>query len=55
MSAAASPRSGASRCATIQRQPGGPTTKFDPNGQYMVEQMYVQYFLPKNRKGNFRC
>jgi pimeloyl-ACP methyl ester carboxylesterase len=35
----------------IQRQPGGPITKFDPNGQYMVEQMYVQYFLPKNRKG----
>lgn len=35
----------------IQRQPGGPITAFDPNGQYMVEQMYVQYFLPKNRKG----
>jgi pimeloyl-ACP methyl ester carboxylesterase len=35
----------------IQRQPGGPISKFDPNGQYMVEQMYVQYFLPKNRKG----
>ena len=35
----------------IQRQPGGPQTKLDPNGQYMVEQMYVQYFLPKNRKG----
>ena len=33
------------------RQPGGPLTKLDPNGQYMVEQMYVQYFLPKNRKG----
>ena len=26
-------------------------TKLDPNGQYMVEQMYVQYFLPKNKKG----
>ena len=25
----------------IQRQPGGPMTKLDPNGQYMVEQMYV--------------
>jgi hypothetical protein len=36
---------------TIVRQPGGPPTKLDPNGQYMVEQMYVQYFLPKNRKG----
>src|SRR6266850_1647831 len=35
----------------IQRQPGGPMTKLDPNGQYMVEAMYVQYFLPKNRKG----
>jgi pimeloyl-ACP methyl ester carboxylesterase len=35
----------------IQRQPGGPLGKLDPNGQYMVEQMYVQYFLPKNRKG----
>src|SRR5262245_49956785 len=27
----------------IVRQPGGPLTKLDPNGQYMVEQMYVQY------------
>ena len=31
--------------------PGGPPSKLDPNGQFMVEQMYVQYFLPKNRKG----
>jgi hypothetical protein len=23
----------------IQRQPGGPMTKLDPNGQYMVEQI----------------
>ena len=37
----------------IRRQPGGPLTKLDPNGQYMVEQMYVQYFLPKNRKGKY--
>ena len=37
----------------IQRQPGGPMTKLDPNGQYMVEHMYVQYFLPKNRKGKY--
>jgi pimeloyl-ACP methyl ester carboxylesterase len=37
----------------IVRQPGGPRTKLDPNGQYMVEQMYVQYFLPKNRKGKY--
>ena len=35
----------------IVRQPGGPPGKLDPNGQYMVEQMYVQYYLPKNRKG----
>ena len=35
----------------IQRQVGGPMTKLDPNGQYMVEQMYVQYFLPKKQKG----
>jgi len=35
----------------IVRQPGGPLTKLDPNGQYMVEQMYVQYFLPQNRRG----
>ena len=35
----------------IQRQPGGPMTKLDPNGQYMVEQMYVQFFLPKAKKG----
>src|SRR5262245_29771661 len=26
----------------IVRQPGGPQTKLDPNGQYMVEQKYVQ-------------
>jgi pimeloyl-ACP methyl ester carboxylesterase len=35
----------------IVRQPGGPLTKLDPNGKYMVEQMYVQYFLPKDKKG----
>jgi hypothetical protein len=37
----------------IQRVPGGPMSKLDPNGQFMVEQMYVQYFLPKNRKGKY--
>src|SRR5258708_400422 len=31
--------------------PGGPSSKLDPNGPYQVEQMYAQYFLPKNRKG----
>jgi pimeloyl-ACP methyl ester carboxylesterase len=37
----------------IQRVPGGPMSKLDPNGQFMVEQMYTQYFLPKNRKGKY--
>jgi len=31
--------------------PGGVPAKMDPNGRYQVEQMYVQYFLPQNRKG----
>ena len=31
--------------------PGGTPAKVDPNGLYQVEQMYVQYFLPQNRKG----
>ncbi len=35
----------------IVRIPGGPPSKLDPNGEFMVEQMYVQYFLPKHRKG----
>jgi pimeloyl-ACP methyl ester carboxylesterase len=35
----------------IVRMPGGPSSRLDPNGQYQVEQMYAQYFLPKNRKG----
>jgi pimeloyl-ACP methyl ester carboxylesterase len=35
----------------IVRVPGGPSSKLDPNGDYQVEQMYVQYFLPKERKG----
>jgi tripartite-type tricarboxylate transporter receptor subunit TctC len=35
----------------IVRVPGGPSSRLDPNGQYQVEQMYVQYFLPKDRKG----
>jgi pimeloyl-ACP methyl ester carboxylesterase len=37
----------------IVRQPGGPQTKYDPNGEFMVEQMYVQYFLPANEKGAY--
>lgn len=35
----------------IVRVPGGPSSKLDPNGQYQVEQMYTQYFLPKFRRG----
>jgi len=35
----------------VRRTPGGPLTKVDPNGTYQVEQAYVQYFLPANRKG----
>jgi len=31
--------------------PGGVPAKIDPNGKYQVEQMYVQYFLPQNRRG----
>src|SRR5262245_59283678 len=31
--------------------PGGGTQKIDPNGRYLVEQMYVQYFLPQSRRG----
>ena len=31
--------------------PGGVPAKVDPNGNYQVEQMYVQYFLPQNQQG----
>src|SRR5262249_51475324 len=31
--------------------PGGEPAKFDPNGKYRVEQMYVAYFLPANGRG----
>lgn len=31
--------------------PGSAPAKIDPNGSYLVEQMYVQYFVPKNVKG----
>jgi pimeloyl-ACP methyl ester carboxylesterase len=30
---------------------GSVPARIDPNGLYQVEQMYVQYFLPKERKG----
>ena len=31
--------------------PGSAPAKIDPNGNYLVEQMYVQYFIPKDVKG----
>ena len=31
--------------------PGGMPAKVDLNGTYLVESMYVQYFLPANRRG----
>lgn len=31
--------------------PGAPTIRLDPNGSYMVEAMYTQYFLPTKRQG----
>src|SRR5207302_1916325 len=32
--------------------PGGVPAKVDPNGTYLVEAMYVQYFLPAERRGS---
>ncbi len=32
---------------------GGVPARMDPNGLYQVEQMYVQYFLPQERKGRY--
>lgn len=32
---------------------GGQTQHVDPNGTFLVEQMYVQYVLPQNRLGKF--
>ncbi len=31
--------------------PGGVPAKVDPNGVYQVEQMYVQYFIPQQKRG----
>lgn len=31
--------------------PGGVPAKVDPNGTYLVEAMYVQYFLPQTQRG----
>jgi pimeloyl-ACP methyl ester carboxylesterase len=33
--------------------PGGGVQRVDHNGTYTVEQMYVQYALPQNRRGRF--
>lgn len=33
--------------------PGGAPLKIDPNGTYLVESMYVQYFLPAERHGAY--
>ncbi|HWG06799.1 MAG TPA: esterase, partial [Beijerinckiaceae bacterium] len=48
------------RFATISGEPtrdvpigDGKTQHVDPNGTYQVEQMYVQYFLPQNRRGKY--
>jgi pimeloyl-ACP methyl ester carboxylesterase len=32
---------------------GGVPASYDPNGQYQVEAMYVQYFLPQQRRGKY--
>src|SRR5436305_4901636 len=39
--------------AEVQRVPGDPLSNVERNGQFMVEHIYVQYFLPKNRKGKY--
>src|SRR5690606_11946088 len=31
--------------------PGGVPARLDPNGRYLVEQMYVQYFVPEPLRG----
>ena len=49
------------RLATVQGKPvkevvftpGGAPAKIDPNGQYMVESMYVQYFTPSKVKAKY--
>lgn len=32
---------------------GGPTRKIDPNGDFEVEQMYVQYIIPADQKSRY--
>ena len=50
-SAAGSSRSPASRSKRSCSRPAAFPPRWTPNGKYQVEQMYVQYFLPQNRKG----
>jgi hypothetical protein len=38
---------------TVTFSTGSPPAEVDPNGLYQVEQMYVQYFLPQQRRGKF--
>jgi len=35
----------------MQLTPNGVPARIDPNGTYQVEQMYVQYFIPRDRRG----
>jgi len=38
---------------TVTFSAGGMPARIDPNGAYLVEAMYVQYFLPEDRKGKY--
>ena len=38
---------------TVMFSAGGVPARVDPNGAYLVEAMYVQYFLPEHRKGKY--
>jgi hypothetical protein len=35
----------------MQFAPGGAPARVDPNGEYQIDQMYVQYFVPFDAKG----
>jgi pimeloyl-ACP methyl ester carboxylesterase len=36
----------------VRASANGVPAKVDPNGRYVVEQMYVQYFIPQNERGS---
>lgn len=38
---------------TVTFSSGGVPARVDPNGAYLVEAMYVQYFLPEHRRGKY--